>query len=136
MNMRLAVKSPRLFVCILAAACCLPATESKPDEPDKAATTAVDPMLGKKAGEVRDDNGLKMKLVWCPPGKFTMGSPKSEADRNNDEDQVEVTLTKGFWLGKFEVTRSEWKQMMATEPWNDGQLIVVDGKASVKAGGE
>ncbi len=29
-------------------------------------------MLGKEAGQVRDDNGLKMKLVWCPPGFVTM----------------------------------------------------------------
>ena len=29
---------------------------------------------GTKAGQVRDDNGLKLKLVWCPPGKFQMGS--------------------------------------------------------------
>ncbi len=30
---------------------------------------------------------------------------------------IEVVLTRGFWLGKYEVTRSEWKQVMAIEPW-------------------
>jgi formylglycine-generating enzyme required for sulfatase activity len=105
----------------------------KSEEPDKAKKSAVDTMLGKEPGQARDDNGLKLKLVWCPPGKFTMGSPKSEADRNNDEDQVEVALTKGFWLGKFEATRSEWKQMMANEPWNDGQRIVVEGADDIPA---
>jgi formylglycine-generating enzyme required for sulfatase activity len=117
MNLRLAVKSIRLFVCILVTACCLPATESKPKEADKATTPASDSMPGKAAGQVRDDNGLKMKLVWCPPGKFTMGTPRWEAKISSLQDQVEVTLTKGFWLGKYEVTQSEWKQVMATEPW-------------------
>ena len=30
---------------------------------------------GSKAGDLRDDNGLKMRLRWCPPGRFRMGSP-------------------------------------------------------------
>jgi formylglycine-generating enzyme required for sulfatase activity len=119
MPARLAVKSARLFVCTLAAACCLPATESKPDEPDKAEKPAAESMIGKIPGEVRDDNGLNMKLVWCPPGEFTMGSPKSEANRVDWEDQVEVTLANGFWLGRCEVTQSEWKRVMGTEPWKD-----------------
>ena len=32
---------------------------------------------GKMAGDEQSDNGLKMKFCWCPPGKFTMGSPQS-----------------------------------------------------------
>lgn len=69
---------------------------------------------GNVAGQEREDNALKMKLCWCPPGSFTMGSPKSEPDRSTDEDQVPVSLTKGFWLGKFEVTQTEWQQVMGT----------------------
>ena len=116
MHLRLAVKSPRLFVCILAAACCLPATESKPDEPDpnglgKAATPAADSVPGKEAGQARIDNGPKMKLVWCPPGKFTMGRRQDIS-----KDQVEVTLTKGFWLGKYEVTQQEYQRIMGKNP--------------------
>jgi formylglycine-generating enzyme required for sulfatase activity len=60
---------------------------------------AAPSFVGTRAGQVRDDNGLKMKLVWCPPGKFTMGSPTDDKYRNDDENQVDVTLTKGFWLG-------------------------------------
>jgi formylglycine-generating enzyme len=84
--------------------------------------------VGAKAGQVRDDNGLKMKLVWCPPGKFMMGSPKDEKKRNPNESQVEVTLTKGFWLGKYEVTQGQWKRVMRTTPWR--------GKKHVKVGDE
>ena len=72
---------------------------------------------GQKAGETRNDNGFKMTLVWCPSGNFTMGSPKSENDREHDEDQVQVRLTKGFWLGQTEITQGQWKTIMGTTPW-------------------
>jgi hypothetical protein len=35
-------------------------------------------LVGTRAGEERDDNGLKMNLVFCPAGTFKMGCPKSE----------------------------------------------------------
>jgi formylglycine-generating enzyme required for sulfatase activity len=85
-------------------------------------------MLGTHAGQTRDDNGLKTKLVWCPPGEFTMGSPKNEEDRSFDENEVQVSLTKGFWLGQHEVTQSEWQRVMQTTPWS--------GKEYVKEGDE
>jgi formylglycine-generating enzyme required for sulfatase activity len=64
---------------------------------------------GLKAGEARDVLGLK--LCWCPPGQFRMGSPATEAGRRDDEAQVDVTLTKGFWIGKYEVTQGEWRRI-------------------------
>src|SRR5690606_15589293 len=42
------------------------------------------------------------------PGQFTMGSPKSEKGRYTNEEQGKVTLTRGFWLGKYEVTQAEY----------------------------
>ena len=79
----------------------------------------------KAAGEIRKDNELKMNLVWCPPGKFTMGSPKNEKDRYDDgrEEQVSVTLNQGFWLGQTSVTQSQYKTVMDSEPWK-GKLNV------------
>src|SRR5438552_3188456 len=69
---------------------------------------------GTKPGDTWDGNGLKMKFCWCPAGKFTMGSPKSEPERGDDEDQVEVTLSRGFWLGKFEITQGQWEKLTGT----------------------
>jgi formylglycine-generating enzyme required for sulfatase activity len=79
-----------------------------------------------QAGEQRDDNGLEMKFIWCPPGTFTMGSPKTEEGRNDDEDQVQVRLSKGFWIGKYEVTQGEWERVMGTTPWK-GERYVKEG---------
>ena len=73
-----------------------------------------DDPVGARAGEERTVGGIK--LCWCPPGKFTMGSPPEEPDRRPDEDQVEVTLTRGFWTGKYEVTQGEWKRVVGKLP--------------------
>jgi formylglycine-generating enzyme required for sulfatase activity len=81
----------------------------------KVIARSVTSFAGTHAGQVRDINGLA--LVWIPPGEFTMGSPKDEKQRGDDENQVEVTITKGFWLGQQEVTQAEWKRVMQTTPW-------------------
>ena len=77
---------------------------------------------GSAAGEQREVAGLK--LCWCPGGRFTMGSPVSEPERRPGEDQVEVTLTKGFWIGKYEVTQGQWKRAVGALP---GKLTAGEG---------
>jgi formylglycine-generating enzyme required for sulfatase activity len=72
----------------------------------------------KYPGQVRNDNGLETKFVWVPPGQFEMGSPPEEPRRYENENQVMVILTKGFWLGQHEVTQGEWKRVMRSMPWS------------------
>jgi formylglycine-generating enzyme required for sulfatase activity len=48
--------------------------------------------------------GVTMKCVLIPAGKFMMGSPASEANRDADETQHQVTITKPFYMGATEVT--------------------------------
>jgi formylglycine-generating enzyme required for sulfatase activity len=70
---------------------------------------------GTRPGEERDDNGLTMKFCWCPPGSFRMGSPPDEPGRaKTDASQVSVTLSRGFWMGKYEVTQEQWRRVMGT----------------------
>jgi len=45
-----------------------------------------------------------------------MGSPPGEPERRPGEDQVEVTLSKGFWTGKYEVTQGQWKRIVGELP--------------------
>jgi len=99
--------------------------------------------VGPQPGDVQAvdlGGGVWLGLVWCPPGKFWMGSPESEVDRGNDERQHRVTLTKGFWMGKYEVTQAQWEAVMGRNPsqfrsvgpnapvervsWNDCQMFV------------
>ena len=94
--------------------------------------------------------GVKMVMVWIPPGTFTMGSPTSEDERDSDETQHRVTLTKGSWIGKYEVTQEQWQQVMGNNPskfrgssnpveqvsWNDCQefLKKLNGIAGTRQG--
>ncbi|MEO7413574.1 MAG: formylglycine-generating enzyme family protein [Opitutaceae bacterium] len=77
----------------------------------RAATVASRPSIaGTVAGDARKVAGLELR--WCPPGRFRMGSPADEAGRRGDEGPVEVTLSQGFWIGKFEVTQAQWRRLM------------------------
>jgi serine/threonine protein kinase/formylglycine-generating enzyme required for sulfatase activity len=63
-------------------------------QPQPALTAAGTPVdEGRRAGEERDDNALKLKLCWCPTGPMP-----------------------GFWIGKYEVTQSEWAGLMGSRP--------------------
>lgn len=81
---------------------------------------------GKTAGDVRDDNSLETKFVWCLLGTVTMERYAHDEDGREKITPVSALLTRGFWLGKYEVTQKEWKQVMGTKPW-DGQPNVSQG---------
>ncbi len=44
-----------------------------------------------------------------------MGSPKTEHGRSDDEDQVDVTLTRGYWMLETEVSQGLWQAVMKTD---------------------
>ena len=47
---------------------------------------------------------VNLDMIWINPGTFTMGSSlDTDLVRNYDETLHEVTLTQGYWLGKYEV---------------------------------
>jgi len=54
--------------------------------------------------------GLKLKLILA--GSFTMGSPKTEPDRRDDEVQHKVTISKPFYMGIYEVTQKQYYDIM------------------------
>ena len=83
---------------------------------------------GTKAGERMSFKlgGVEYGFRWCPAGKFTMGSPQSEAGRYDNEAQVEVELMRGFWLQETQVTQGMWESVMGTTPWK-GQQYVKEG---------
>ncbi|MBP5640485.1 MAG: formylglycine-generating enzyme family protein [Victivallales bacterium] len=59
----------------------------------------------------------EMWLRWIPPGAFMMGSPENELGRwSHWEIQHQVTLTKGYYIGIFEVTQTQWKLIMGDNP--------------------
>lgn len=58
----------------------------------------------------------KLVLRRIEPGTFMMGSPEGELGRKDDETRHEVTLTKGFYIGVFEVTQKQWERVMGAWP--------------------
>jgi sulfatase modifying factor 1 len=71
-------------------------------------------------------NTLDMTFKEIPAGTFMMGSPDTEKDRQDDEHQHKVTISKAFYMQTTEVTQGQWKEVMGTEPWK--------GKSSVREG--
>ena len=56
-------------------------------------------------------------MVFIPPGTFRMGSPTNEVDRDSDEGpQTAVTISRGYWMGKYEVTQGEYEAVMGNNP--------------------
>ena len=65
---------------------------------------------------VLNDGVSGMTFLELPPGRFTMGSAASEIGRNDDETLHDVTISKPFYIGQYEVTQQEWRAVMSTSP--------------------
>lgn len=61
-------------------------------------------------------NSIGMEFVKITSGTFMMGSPESEKGRNIDETEHQVTISKSFYLGKYEVTQGQWIAVMGSNP--------------------
>lgn len=57
-----------------------------------------------------------LDMVWIEPGTFMMGSPASEVGRSADETLHEVTLSQGFYLGRYELTQGSYLEVVGTNP--------------------
>ena len=123
-----------------------PFTETKAKEAQKEVAKSLQKEVEEKADLGK---GIKLDLVLIPAGKFMMGSPASEVGRVNNETQHEVTLTKPFYMGKYEVTQEQWEALMGNNPssrtkgaklpvtdvsWNDCQDFIKKLNASTKGG--
>ena len=78
------------------------------------ARQAAPSFRGRTAGAESEVEGIP--LCWCTPGSFVMGSPPTEPERRPGEDQVHVTLSRGFWTSKYEVTQGQWRRIVGDLP--------------------
>jgi len=72
--------------------------------------------------------GISLDMVYIPPGTFHMGASEAEIDATlkqypnferewfRDEKQHSVTISKGFYLGKYEVTQEQYERLMKMNP--------------------
>ena len=61
-------------------------------------------------------NGVPLKMIWCPPGEFAMGSPTNEIGRDGDEHQHNVSIPHGFWIAETELTQGQFKSITDKNP--------------------
>jgi formylglycine-generating enzyme required for sulfatase activity len=61
-------------------------------------------------------NSIGMKLAPIPAGKFLMGSPATEAERDAEEVPHEVVMSRPFYLGVYEVTQGQYEKVMGKNP--------------------
>ncbi|MBC7910299.1 MAG: formylglycine-generating enzyme family protein [Pyrinomonadaceae bacterium] len=84
-----------------------PATSTPRRTAPSASTT------GSRRAPVTNRYGVEM--VWIAPGSFEMGSNSGEAD---EKPVHRVTISKGFYMGKYEVTQKQWQAVMGANPSN------------------
>jgi len=58
----------------------------------------------------------QITLKRIPAGSFLMGSPETEPDRDTDEAQHDVRITRPFYLGVHEVTQAQYEAVMGSNP--------------------
>ncbi len=97
-----------------------PAGADPPDpEPDWASDWGDD-RYGRWLEFLVDDSAggapVVQRLRWIAPGSFTMGSPATEAGRDDDETPHRVTLSRGFWLADTACTQALWRAVMGENP--------------------
>ncbi|MGY8660396.1 MAG: formylglycine-generating enzyme family protein [Verrucomicrobiales bacterium] len=89
--------------------------------------------------------GVSMKLVHIPAGKFKMGNHDTPAETikkvGSEEEHVsdeypahEVTISKPFYMGIYELTQAQWKAVMGTEPWMTKTALAYAGAQPRPAG--
>ena len=93
-----------------------------------AVSFAAVPKLGAKFEAIGTETGVLglpkrvlhiptgIELVLIAPGKFTMGSPESESQRDGDEVQRSASIKEPCYMGATEVRVAQYKQIMGTVP--------------------
>ena len=86
------------------------AANQTPSSPAAASAEKKDNLTFKLA------DGVDLEMIWIPAGTFMMGSPEDELGRYDNETQHQVTLTQGFWIGKYPVTQAQYKGVTGGNP--------------------
>lgn len=83
-------------------------TVSSPAQTDAGSATEL------KASESIDlGDGVKLELVLIHAGSFQMGSNQNDYD---ESPAHRVTLSRPYYLGKYEITQEQWEKVMGENP--------------------
>jgi formylglycine-generating enzyme required for sulfatase activity len=116
-------------LCVGCAVSAVPATSAA--QPVRQAPTGLSPALAGEAPQPGAEmtaalpGNATIEFVWIRPGTFTMGSAQLEEPEvyngrpmgfTKEQPAHQVTLSRGFWLGKCEVTQAQWERVMGSNP--------------------
>lgn len=60
---------------------------------------------------------VSFEMVYVAPGDFRMGATaEQKGTEPNEIPSHDVKITKGYWIGKMEVTQEQWQQVMGKNP--------------------
>jgi len=93
-------------------------SESPKQPPEQRSPTQGIGAGGKAEGPPKEltvdlGGGVKMEFVLIPAGSFMMGDEKGDYF---EKPVHKVTITKPFYLGKYEVTQEQWEAVMGNNP--------------------
>jgi len=101
-------------------------SDKRPDkekEPKKDVKPKIEPVHTAKdkpdehsAGDVWKEPVTGMEFVWVPGGTYQMGCGSWAGDCEDNEKPVHEVYVDGFWMGKYEVTQGQWRQIMENNP--------------------
>ncbi len=86
------------------------------------AMATADPMVANESEKQATDpppqititlpGGVEMVLLRVPAGTFTLGSVAEQGRHENEGPAHQVTLSRDFYIGKYEVTQEQWEALM------------------------
>ncbi|MEB3155839.1 MAG: formylglycine-generating enzyme family protein [Cyanobacteriota bacterium] len=63
-----------------------------------------------------EPESVGLPMLWIPPGRFWMGSPDTEPDREASEGPQHLVQLQGFFLGQTPITQAQWR---AVAQWSE-----------------
>ena len=130
-----------------------PAVQAPPTSPPKPLGADFEP-IGEERG-VHDlarrvrHRATGIELILVEPGRFTMGTPRSELERDGDEAEREMAIAAPFYLAETETTSAVWEAVMGKKPrefdtdptfpacgvsWRDAEAFIARMNASGEGG--
>lgn len=103
-NRRLLIVAAALMVVAVIAVVLFKMRSASRESPAAATAKTTPPPITTSAG---------IELVWIPAGNFMMGS---ETGSPVEGPQHRVTISQGFYMGKYEVTQTQWQKVLGNNP--------------------
>ncbi len=101
-----------------------------PSVPEWAKVSAQQAAEAKRLGvPVAFENGIGMRFVLIPAGRFLMGSPPDEKDHRAEEILHPVHLTRPFYLQATEVTNAQYRRLQDKHATGSARGVSLNGDA-------